>query len=83
MMNQMNRGGSRPGAGRPPAEPKLSVRVQLTRPVAENLRKTIPEKARSLWIETLIVTGLKKRSKKRKRVADSEDQPETQQSATV
>lgn len=60
----MSRGGLRPGSGRPPAaERKLSVIVRLSRATARNLRATIPEKERSLWIEELIIQGLKKYQK--------------------
>ena len=51
------------GAGRPPAERKLSVIIRLSVEVANHLRSTIPEKSRSAWIEELIVSGLKKHQK--------------------
>jgi hypothetical protein len=57
------KGGIRPGAGRPPAERKLSVIVRLRAKVAHDLRSTIPEKGRSAWIQELIIAGLKKRQR--------------------
>lgn len=59
----MNRGGPRPGAGRPAGERKLTLIVRLTKQTAQHLRATIPEKERSLWIEDLILAGLKKYQK--------------------
>ena len=59
----MNRGGPRPGAGRPRAERKLTLIVRLTQQVARDLRATIPEKSRSDWIQELIIAGLKKYQK--------------------
>lgn len=56
----MGKGGIRPGAGRPPAEPKANVLVRLSTEVAQHLRSAIPEKMRSAWIEDLIIKGLKK-----------------------
>ena len=58
-----NKGGLRPGSGRPPAERKLSIIIRLSVEVAQHLRSTIPEKSRSAWIEELIVHGLKKHQK--------------------
>lgn len=55
----MSKGGLRPGAGRPPAERKLSIIVRLSLNVAHDLRATIPNKGRSAWIEELIVKALK------------------------
>lgn len=58
----MPKGGLRPGAGRPPAaEKKSSVLVRLNAGVASALRATIPDKARSAWIEEQIVKALRKR----------------------
>jgi len=55
-----NKGGLRPGAGRRPAEQRVSLIVRLKRDVAWQLRETIPNKSRSVWIERLIIAGLKK-----------------------
>lgn len=59
----MSKGGFRPGAGRPPGIPKVTLRVWLRRQIADDLRATIPEKERSSWIEELIVKGLKRHQK--------------------
>jgi hypothetical protein len=55
------RGGYRPGSGRPREEErKLSVIIRLRTEVANLLRATVPEKARSQWVEELIIKALKK-----------------------
>jgi len=56
----MNKGGVRPGAGRRPAEQRVTVPFRLSPKVAKDLRSTIPEKSRSNWVEGLIVKALKK-----------------------
>lgn len=56
----MSKGGFRPGAGRPPGEPKSTIKLYIRTQIADDFRATIPEKERSNWIEELIVKGLKK-----------------------
>ena len=53
----MSMGGLRTGAGRPSGEPKSSVIIRLPVEVARTLRKRIPIKERSRWVEKLIVAA--------------------------